>query len=258
MKRIHSILLVLALALPTSVCMAQDPISKPGMDSNKKSDVVDKQKKEDAAQQKVKTKTKGGNLCPDDNHPHAIDLGLPSGTKWACCNIGAKNPEGYGTYYAWGDTEARLCHEMDLNNYVHYDPTTNSMRNIGASISGTAYDVAHQLWKGNWRMPTVEECQELVKVCKHTRATYRGIKGVKITGTNGNSIFLPAAGWPEYGRKRFQERGSSGAYWSGSKHPSYAPSSFCLDISVNNYDCSVNGMSWRSRETGQSVRAINK
>lgn len=137
-------------------------------------------------------KTKGGESCPDDNHPHAIDLGLPSGTKWACCNVESSSPEGYGGYYAWGETEEKS--DYDRYTYKYYNDITGYIINIGSNISGTQYDVAHVKWGGSWRMPTKDEIEELVNNCTWKWTTYNGVNGQLVTAPNGNSIFLPAAG----------------------------------------------------------------
>lgn len=70
--------------------------------------------------------------CPDDHHPHLIDLGLPSGTKWACCNVGANTPEGYGNYYAWGETQTK--DEYNWSNYIHCDGSMETCHDIGSDI----------------------------------------------------------------------------------------------------------------------------
>lgn len=80
--------------------------------------------------------------CHDVNHPHAIDLGLPYGAKWACCNVGANTPEGYGGYYALGETEEKEIYNW--SNYIHCDGNYNTCHNIGNDIAGTQYDVAHE------------------------------------------------------------------------------------------------------------------
>lgn len=86
--------------------------------------------------------------CPDDNHPHMIDLGLPSGTKWACCNVGATKPEEYGGYYTWGETEEKSVYDWstckywtDSNGDGYADDY--EFTNLGSDIAGTGYDVAH-------------------------------------------------------------------------------------------------------------------
>ena len=140
--------------------------------------------------------------CHDENHVHAVDLGLPSGLKWACCNVGATTPEEYGGYYAWGETEEKSYYDMDTYKYWsdkngdgHWE--YNEFVNLGNDISGTQYDVATVKWGGTWRMPTRAEQDELRNSCTWTWTTLNGVTGNRVTGPNGNSIFLPAAGWRE-------------------------------------------------------------
>ena len=111
----------------------------------------------------------------------AIDLGLPSGTKWASCNIGANKPEEYGDYFSWGETTTKK--EYTKNNYLYYK--NGKYLNIGADISGTQYDVARAKWGGKWRIPTKDEVEELVDNCKYEWTTLNGVKGGKFTGPNG-------------------------------------------------------------------------
>ena len=125
-------------------------------------------------------------ICPDDNHPHMIDLGLPSGIKWSCCNVGASKPEDYGGYYAWGETEEKETY--DLSTYLHCDGTLETLHDIGLEISGTDYDVAHVKMGDSWVMPTSDNCRELIKNCT---IEFVGKVGVRIIGTNGNSLFIP-------------------------------------------------------------------
>ncbi len=89
----------------------------------------------------------GNKTCPDGNHPHMIDLGLPSGTKWACCNVGASKPEDYGNYYAWGETQPKSVYDEDT--YAYYQ--NGSYVNIGSDIAGTGYDAATANWGAPWR-----------------------------------------------------------------------------------------------------------
>ena len=119
-----------------------------------------------------------------------VDLGLPSGTKWATCNIGASKPEDNGYFYAWGETEVKDSYTQ--NNYAHYDVTTNSYINIGSDIAGTQYDVAHVKWRGEWVMPSEDQFDELCDYCTKEWITLNGVNGRRFTGKNGNSIFLPA------------------------------------------------------------------
>lgn len=146
--------------------------------------------------------------CADSNHAHAIDLGLS--VKWACCNVGAESPEDYGGYYAWGETEEKSDYTLD--NYKYHNSNTGFF-NIGSNISGTSYDVAHVKWGGSWRMPTWDEIKELFDKCSWKWIEINGIKGQKVTGPNGNSIFLPASGC-SYDME-VDDSGWYGFYWSG-------------------------------------------
>jgi len=158
--------------------------------------------------------------CPDNNHPHAIDLGLPSGTKWACCNVGASKPEDYGEYYAWGETETKSKYSWDT---YKYGRSSKDVDNIGSDIAGTIYDVAHVKWGGNWRMPTLKQIKELRSI-KWIWHQQNNIKGTLFTGSNGASLFIPAAGFiDENGSTRKEEKGE---YWSSTfdeQYPDAAP-----------------------------------
>ena len=83
----------------------------------------------------------------------AVDLGLPSGTKWANMNVGATKPEEFGGCYAWGEAKEKSANNWA--NYVHCDGTEKTCHNLGEDISGTKYDVAHVKWGGDWKMPTI-------------------------------------------------------------------------------------------------------
>ena len=130
--------------------------------------------------------------CPDDNHPHAIDLGLPSGTKWACCNVSASVPEDYGGYFAWGETEEKDIY--DWSTYIHCDGNNDTLHDIGSDIANTQYDVAHIQWGGNWQMPSRKQFQELFDNCAYLWTTKNDISGGQFTGPSGNTIFLPSSG----------------------------------------------------------------
>ena len=136
-----------------------------------------------------------------------IDLGLPSGTIWAGWNVGATSPEEYGDYYAWGETTTKEDYSEATYKYWN-----KKYINIGSNISGTKYDVARQKWGGSWRMPTKAEIDELTNKCKWTLCKYKGVSGYKVIGPNGNSIFLPAAGY-RLGTS-LRNDGIFGYYWS--------------------------------------------
>lgn len=162
--------------------------------------------------------------CPDDHHPHAIDLGLPSGTKWACCNIGASAPEGYGGYYAWGETTEKTSYTWD--NSAFYDSSSGHFISLGSDIAGTSYDVAHTQWGGAWVMPSLEQQKELMRYCTQEWTTVNGVNGILVTGPNGGQIFLPAGGyrWDD----DFYCAGSDGYYWSSSQYPDDSDGAYFL------------------------------
>ena len=126
----------------------------------------------------------------------AVDLGLPSGTKWASCNVGATSPEEYGGYYAWGETEEK--EEYTWDNYSLCDGSASSCQNIGNDICGTQYDVAREKWGGAWRLPSKEDFEELIQNCTVTAMFWEtGQSSLKYTGPNGNSIIFPSCGFKD-------------------------------------------------------------
>ncbi len=137
----------------------------------------------------------------------AIDLGL--NVKWASCNIGASKPEDYGDYYAWGETEVKT--DYSESTYKYYQ--NGSYILIGDNISGTQYDVAHVKWGGKWRMPSEEDIGDLYEKCTWEWTTLNEVNGYIVTGPNGNSIFLPAAGTCY--EESFGYVGEMGFYWLG-------------------------------------------
>ena len=165
--------------------------------------------------EEAEDKTETGTGIHTDTTPkglEAVDLGLPSGTKWANMNVGATKPEEFGGYYAWGETEEKDWY--DGFTYLYYKD--GEYIDIGSDIAGTEYDVAHVKWGGNWRMPTRIQIKELLKYTTRTREQINGVRGMRFTATNGNSIFLPAAGerWCDglYGA------GDTGHYWSSTQY----------------------------------------
>lgn len=183
--------------------------------------------------------------CPDDNHPHAIDLGLPSGTKWACCNVGASSPEEYGGYYAWGETSEKSVYNRD--NYTYYD---HGYINIGSNISGTQYDVAHVCMGDPWRMPTIGQHEELVKRCTKVWTQQNGVNGILVTGPSGGQIFFPAAGYRSDGN--LFSAGTGGIYWS-SDHRTYGTfSAYFFDFGPGYWNWQHNSYLY----DGHSVRSV--
>ncbi len=148
----------------------------------------------------------------DSNGHEYVDLGLPSGLKWATCNVGAKNPEDYGNYYTWSETSTAAAN-----------------------------------WGGTWRRPAKSELEELVNKCTWKWTTQNGVNGYKVTGPNGDSIFLPAAGYRN--GSSLYNVGSRGRYWSSTPYDSnYA----CYLY----FDSSGQYMDYYLRSHGRSVRLV--
>ena len=188
--------------------------------------------------------------CPDGNHPHLIDLGLPSGTKWACCNVGANSPEQYGGYYAWGETVEKSTY--DWSNYIFCDGTESTCHRIGSDIAGSNYDVAHVKWGDSWVMPSYSQFKELIENCTTEWTSLNGINGYKFTGPNGSSIFLPASGYYGFGDKFFE--GSAGLFWSSTYNSSNKELARYLRFDSGRLTLDY----YLSRNSGQPVRAIQK
>ena len=147
---------------------------------------------------------KSDTSCPDDHHPHIIDLGLSSGVKWACCNVDADKPEVFGGYYAWGETSTKdnycwgtykWCEGSNgtINKYC-CQSTYGKIDN--KTILDPEDDVAYMVWGSKWRMPTKEEQDELRNCCDWEWTSLNGVTGMLVKSKNNdNSIFLPAAGY---------------------------------------------------------------
>ena len=182
----------------------------------------------------------------------AVDLGLS--VKWASCNVGAERPEEYGDYFAWGETSPKEEYSLETYQYVKItedawgDTTEYEWTNLG-DISGTQYDAASVNWGGAWRMPTKAEQDELLSNCTWEKSMYNDVKGYLVTGPNGNSIFLPAAG-SRYGTSS-DDVGSDGYYWSSTPDGDYDGFAYCLYFGSGDY-----GWGWNGRLYGQSVRPV--
>ena len=175
-----------------------------------------------------------------------VDLGLPDGTKWATCNVGASTPEGYGDYYAWGETTTKTT-------YSDYNWVFDNV-NINFDIAGTQYDVAHVKWGSTWKMPTLEQTKTLIENCTHVWTTQNGVKGMKFTGPNGNSIFLPAAGHnfahPIPGG--IMGVGDYGRYWLSSS------SGDLISVALLYFSSSECYTAYQSGPMGRTIRPVTK
>lgn len=157
-----------------------------------------------------------------DGHEY-VDLGLPSGLKWATCNIGAIAPEASGDYFAWGEIKTK-------KSFSESGSLTYGKKKYSIEIAGNSQlDAARANWGGSWRMPTKYECQELIDKCKWEWVTVNGVNGYKVTGPNGNKIFLPATGTRR--GSSLNLAGSNGYYWSSTPDESNANNACSLYFS---------------------------
>lgn len=183
---------------------------------------------------------------PNANGYEYVDLGLPSGLLWATCNVGANAPEEYGGYYAWGDIKTK-------SNYTSSNYSTYNVQIT--DISGNAqYDAATANWGGSWRMPTKDEMNELRSNCTWTWTTQNEVNGYNVEGPNGNSIFLPAAGYYSY--QSFKDAGTRGFYWSSSDYINdFSIVNYALSLTIKNTSYNMGG---NDRGNGRSVRPVIK
>lgn len=187
----------------------------------------------------------------------AVDLGLPSGTKWANMNVGATTETEYGDYFAWGEVTPKTDYSWSTYKWCNGSTSTftkyNTQTTYGTvdnkTVLEAADDAASANMGGTWRMPTEAEFKELIENTTHAWVTdYKGsgVNGYTFTG-NGNSIFLPAAGYRYH--TDLVDQGSKGLYWSSSLEESYPFDGRTL------YGVQVGG-SYAYREYGHSVRAV--
>lgn len=184
-----------------------------------------------------------------------VNLGLPSGTRWATCNVGASSPEGYGNYYAWGEVAPMAIY--DWNFYRYCNGSANALTKYcnsptygsngftdNLTVLEAGDDVATANWGDGWRMPTQEEMQELLENCYRTFTD----NGLLLMGRNGNTIFLPYAGH-RY-ETQLYHAGDEGGYWTSTlgDYPPYAASFNFSPSSLYIYDI--------YRFYGMSVRAV--
>ena len=195
-----------------------------------------------------------------------VDLGLPSGLKWATCNVGATTPEKYGKLFAWGETEPRTIYDgntykwgtatydeeyewWDLETLTKYNTSSDYGTVDNKTVLELADDAARANWGGAWRMPTDAEWQELIDNCTGTWTTLNGTNGYEVKGANGNSIFLPAAGYRS--DDDLLNAGYYGYYWSSSLYAGSPYDAWYVDFGSD----SVSGVG-NDRCYGRSVRPV--
>ena len=191
-----------------------------------------------------------------------VDLGLPSGTLWATCNVGADTPEAFGDYYSWGETEPKEVYDWGSYQYgifadERYTFTkycTDSVYGLNGFVDSLAIlepvdDAATACWGADWRTPTIEEWEELFGHTSNEWTAQNGVNGWRFTASNGNSIFLPAAGYWWDGEFNGADLG---IYWSVSLNIEFPYRAWGFHF--NSYQCHLCGSSDRNR--GQTIRAV--
>ena len=197
---------------------------------------LDSKDKREASDKEAAAKATSGFI----NGHEWVDLGLS--VKWATCNVGASSPSDYGNYYAWGETRTKS--EYTTDNCSTYGI------NIGDISGDSRYDAARANWGGTWRLPTQAEMQELIDKCSWTWTSLRGHNGYWVTGPNGSSIFLPAAGY-RIGSSLYGA-GDKGFYWSSSPYESDARNAYILKFYIT-----YHFQFWCNRYPGHSVRPVS-
>lgn len=165
----------------------------------------------------LKKTLSSGTLDPSLFEHEYVDLGLPSNTLWATCNVGANKPENYGHYFQWGVTEAGTRFPQQGGKW--YGKSVSELKRLGVidqyNCLNPEYDAASAYWGDDWCMPSKQEMWELVNLCAHRWTEQNGVNGIEFTGSNGNSIFLPCAGFKRGDEPTVLE-GTRGYYMSAS------------------------------------------
>lgn len=195
-------------------------------------------------------------VAPNENGHEYVDLGLS--VKWATCNVGATKPEEYGDYFAWGETLPKDYYDWSSYKWCNGTAYTLTKYN-NSSTYGTvddktvlesADDAATTNWGGSWRMPTDAELTELRENCTWTWTQINSINGYNVTSNkNGNSIFLPAAGYCRDSLLYYA--GNSGLYWSSSLYAGIPYDAYELNFDFE----STERNDW-GRDCGRTVRPV--
>lgn len=199
---------------------------------------VDKKNKE---YNKLKKELKAAGATGKHKDKYFVDLGLPSGLKWATCNIGANSPEQYGNYYAWAEITPKSTYTSEnsvaIDMEITYDISEIKM-----------YDAAKAIWGTSWRLPSSAEFSELQNNCEWEISSLNGVRGYKVIGKNGNSIFIPFAGG--YTDDVCYGRGEVSYLWSSTPRQDGAICS-CMDAD-NVYNRNI------AKYCGLSIRPVVK
>ena len=190
-----------------------------------------------------------------------VDLGLPSGTLWATCNVGASKPSDYGLYFQWGDTSGYTEEQIGIGDGKKKFALDWSDYKWGVTENFTKYkrygamleledDAAHANMGGDWHMPTPKQIQELIdNTTTAWTVSDDGVNGMTFTSSNGKSIFIPAAGSAWDGSVRYS--GDSGYVWSSVLYTHYVVYGQDLGFDSGYVDLGV-----YDRYCGFSVRGV--
>lgn len=182
-----------------------------------------------------------------------VDLGLPSGTKWATCNVGASRPEDYGSYFSWSDTFSRSNHFEHIltKNKSISELQTEGIIDLNGNLK-YEYDAAYANWGPSWRIPNKDDYEELITECIWTLNTQKGKKGYTATGPNGKSIFFPLSGDRHKESEGPRGTGIWGSYWSATVYDKNFWSNYFYIQQENGLVKTNND----ARFTGRSIRPI--
>lgn len=212
------------------------------------------------------------NAYGEDNGHQYVDLGLS--VKWATCNIGSNTIEGWGDYFAWGELQTKHDYSKDTYKGYQYSreweevegggkdadgfdvplvkkkhKSVTTWPDFSKNISGGFHDIAKAEWGGNWRIPTTQEYQELRKKCTWEWTTKNDVRGYKVTGPNGNWIFLPAAGYRVgMSSNRTETRGY---YWTANMPEKSETKPYLMYLGKDTYKIFTH-----ERYMGLSIRAV--
>ena len=201
-----------------------------------------------------------GGALPEPAHDY-VDLGLPSGTLWATCNVGANNPEDYGDYFAWGETAPKDYYDWSTYKWCNGSGNTLTKYCTNSSYGYNGFvdnkteldsedDAATVNWGPSWRTPTTMQQQELYEQCTWTWTTRNGVNGYQVTDPNGTTIFLPAAGF--YWDIFLYFDGMVGYYWSSTLYSGNPSNAYSLDFNSSE----VYWNDYIDRSSGLAVRAV--
>ncbi|MBO4772996.1 MAG: TIR domain-containing protein [Bacteroidales bacterium] len=210
----------------------------------------------------LKSQQKSQSTNQSSSEHEYVDLGI--GTLWATCNIGANSPEEYGKYFAWGETQPKDDYSWSTYKYAKGDFANLTKYCYDERCGNNGFtdsldellpsdDAATANWGSDWRMPSWQQFKDLYARCKwKKRMSGKKLLGYDVKGPNGNSIFLPAAGWFEETSHKYASE--NGSYWSSSLSADYPSGGHILDFNSDNVDPD----NWNGRRCGGSVRPVRR